>query len=75
MIRFFATDLLFSLSLSLSLTMFPIIFIRLIIVSAVASTSSPVLPISVVIQVHGDCETLGHRVAQEHGYRYVRQVG
>ena len=55
-------------SLSLSYIMFPIIFVLLIIVSAV-------LPKSVVIQVHGDCQTLGDRVAQEHGYRYVRQVG
>ncbi|CAM4806457.1 unnamed protein product [Rotaria magnacalcarata] len=29
---------------------------------------------SIVIQVKGDCETIGDRIAQEHGYRYVRQI-
>lgn len=29
---------------------------------------------SIVIQVKGDCETIGAKVAQEHGYRYARTV-
>ncbi|CAF5224852.1 unnamed protein product, partial [Rotaria magnacalcarata] len=29
---------------------------------------------SIVIQVKGDCETIGDKIAQEHGYRYVRQI-
>ncbi|CAF2682786.1 unnamed protein product [Rotaria sp. Silwood2] len=29
---------------------------------------------SVVIEVKGDCATLGQRIAHEHGYRYVRQI-
>jgi hypothetical protein len=27
-----------------------------------------------VIQVKGDCQILGDKIAHEHGYRYVRQV-
>jgi hypothetical protein len=27
-----------------------------------------------VIQVKGDCQILGDKIAQENGYRYVRQV-
>lgn len=29
---------------------------------------------SIVVQVKGDCKQLGNDIAQEHGYRYVRQV-
>lgn len=29
---------------------------------------------SIVIQVKGECETIGDKIAQEHGYHYVRQV-
>ncbi|CAF0847835.1 unnamed protein product [Rotaria sp. Silwood1] len=36
--------------------------------------STSVSLISIVIQVKGDCKTIGDKIAQEHGYRYVRQI-
>ncbi|CAF3407738.1 unnamed protein product [Rotaria socialis] len=29
---------------------------------------------SVVIEIKGDCAIVGERIAQEHGYRYIRQI-
>ncbi|CAF4354751.1 unnamed protein product, partial [Rotaria magnacalcarata] len=29
---------------------------------------------SVVIEIKGDCAIVGKRIAQEHGYRYIRQI-
>lgn len=29
---------------------------------------------SIVIEINGDCKTVGETIAQEHGYRFVRQV-
>jgi len=36
---------------------------------------TPILSKSIVIEVNGDCATVGKQVAHEHGYRYIRQVG
>jgi hypothetical protein len=47
-----------------------IVFFLLIETTKLTSISSK----SIVIQVKGDCKTLGDQIAQEHGYRYVRSV-
>jgi hypothetical protein len=36
---------------------------------------TPVSLESIVIEVNGDCTITGEKIAYEHGYRYVRQVG
>jgi len=33
-----------------------------------------ILSKSIVIEIKGDCATMGRQIAHEHGYRYVRQV-
>jgi hypothetical protein len=38
------------------------------------TTSTFISSTSIVIEVKGDCRTVGHKIAQEHGYRFVRQV-
>lgn len=35
---------------------------------------TPILSKSIVIEINGDCATIGKQVAHEHGYRFVRQV-
>jgi hypothetical protein len=50
---------------------FPIIIFFLLI-QTTKSTSNSLK--SIVIQIKGDCKILGDQIAQEHGYRYVRQV-
>lgn len=35
---------------------------------------TPILSKSIVIEVNGDCATIGKQIAHEHGYQYVRQV-
>ncbi len=47
-----------------------ILFLLLILTTKSISDSLK----SIVIQVKGDCQILGDKIAQEHGYRYIRQV-
>jgi hypothetical protein len=47
-----------------------ILFLLLILTTKSISDSLK----SIVIQVKGDCQILGDKIAQENGYRYVRQV-
>ena len=48
--------------------------ITLTFVLFVTTNLPPILSKSVVIEVKGDCAILGKKIADEHGYRYVRQV-
>jgi hypothetical protein len=52
--------------------MFPSII--LIFILSFVLYFTPILSQSIVIEVKGDCATVGKQVAHEHGYRYVRQV-
>lgn len=51
-----------------------IIFFIQLFLSFGTTKSTSTLVKSIVIQIKGDCKTLGNKIAQEHGYRYVRQV-
>ena len=51
------------------LTIYLFLFVNnLLVLSTSVHTST------IVIQVTGDCKSLGHQIAQNHGYRFVRQV-
>ncbi|CAF1328959.1 unnamed protein product [Adineta steineri] len=52
--------------------MFPSIILTFILCFTLFSTT--ISSKSIVIEVKGDCETVGGRIAHEHGYRYVRQI-
>jgi len=56
--------------------MFPSIILTsvLYLVLFLITNFAPILSKLVVIEVNGDCATVGKQVADEHGYRYVRQV-
>lgn len=58
--------------------MFPsILFLRMlgcILFYSSSTIASLTSSKSVVIEIKGDCNTIGPRLADEHGYRYVRQV-
>lgn len=62
----------FVFSLSLSSIMFPSILLTFLFV--LITNFTLIYSKSIVIEVKGDCATVGQRVAHEHGYRYVRQV-
>ncbi len=56
--------------------MFPSISFVIILFFLLIQITKPTSNIlkSIVIQIKGDCKILGDKIAQEHGYRYVRQV-
>ena len=58
-------------------TMIPSVLIEIIVGAVLLLSTHPaaVSSTSIVIEVKGDCASTGERVAHEHGYRYVRQVG
>ena len=53
--------------------MFPSIILTFIVSCVLCSTAENSTK-SIVIEVNGDCATVGKQIAHEHGYRYVRQV-
>ncbi|CAF0988171.1 unnamed protein product [Rotaria sordida] len=54
------------------LEIFFLISLFLLLIETTKSTSNS--PKTIVIQIKGDCKNLGDKIAQEHGYRYVRQI-
>ncbi|UJR30781.1 hypothetical protein I4U23_018301 [Adineta vaga] len=52
--------------------MFPSILLTFILYFVLLPTTNSTK--SIVIEVNGDCKTIGKQVAHEHGYRYVRQI-
>ncbi len=56
--------------------MFPSIIFSTILFSLLIKTTklTSISSKSIVIQVKGDCKILADKIAQEYGYRYVRQV-
>ena len=57
------------------MNMFSSVYLSVIFVIVLSIDTTKSTLHSIVIEVKGDCQKFAQPIAQEHGYRYVRQVG